>query len=252
MTPLPQRQRGMSILAFIFGLVVGLGLALAIAVYVTKVPVPFIDRGVMASTEQEAEEAERNKNWDPNAGYNQNKNAITLADAPTPAEAPYAPDTEQPSAAPNDAINALLSLQIDKGVIPPAGSSASSRGDGGTKAPVPAPSVSSPAVTVVTPENSQAAPRVPSQALSIVPIGQVRQLLFFVQAGAYNRLQDAEGQRARLAIMGTDTRVTSEVVGGQPVYRVRAGPFKTRAAALATRQRLTDQNVESLVVVVPK
>jgi hypothetical protein len=45
-------------------MIIGLGAALAVAIYVTKVPVPFLNKG---GNNTEAKEAERNKNWDPNA-----------------------------------------------------------------------------------------------------------------------------------------------------------------------------------------
>ena len=41
--------------------------ALAVAVYVTKVPVPFMNKGQSRSAEQDAAEAKKNKDWDPNA-----------------------------------------------------------------------------------------------------------------------------------------------------------------------------------------
>jgi cell division protein FtsN len=54
-------------LGLIVGVVIGLGVALAVAVYVTKVPVPFLNKGPSRSTDQDAAEARRNKDWDPNA-----------------------------------------------------------------------------------------------------------------------------------------------------------------------------------------
>jgi len=60
-------QRGGTIVGFIIGLVVGLGIALVVAVYVTKVPVPFMNKGVIRSPGQDAQEDQKNKNWDPNA-----------------------------------------------------------------------------------------------------------------------------------------------------------------------------------------
>ena len=60
-------QRGGTILGFIIGVLVGLGGALAVAVYVAKVPVPFVNRGQSRTVEQDAEEAKKNKDWDPNA-----------------------------------------------------------------------------------------------------------------------------------------------------------------------------------------
>ena len=60
------RQRGGTIVGFIFGLIVGLGVALAVVVYVMKVPVPFITKGGLRGPEQDAAEAEKNRNWNPN------------------------------------------------------------------------------------------------------------------------------------------------------------------------------------------
>jgi cell division protein FtsN len=61
------RQRGGTVLGFVVGLVVGLGLALAVAVYVTKTPVPFVNKAPSRTAEQDAAEAKKNKDWDPNA-----------------------------------------------------------------------------------------------------------------------------------------------------------------------------------------
>jgi cell division protein FtsN len=62
-----KHQRGGTFLGFIIGVVVGLAAALAVAVYVTKVPVPFMNKGQSRSAEQDAAEAKKNKDWDPNA-----------------------------------------------------------------------------------------------------------------------------------------------------------------------------------------
>ena len=63
----PPLQRGGFITGLVVGLLVGLGVALAVALYVTKTPVPFIDKLPQRTAEQDAAEAEKNKNWDPNA-----------------------------------------------------------------------------------------------------------------------------------------------------------------------------------------
>ena len=61
------QQRGSTLVGFIIGLVVGLGIALGVAIYVTKVPIPFMNKGQSRSADQDAAEAEKNKEWDPNA-----------------------------------------------------------------------------------------------------------------------------------------------------------------------------------------
>ena len=92
-----KQQRGGTLLGLIIGLVIGLGLALAVAVYVTKVPIPFSNKGQSRSTEQDAAEARKNKDWDPNAplyGKNPAK----------PVGAASAPVAEAAAAAPRAAV----------------------------------------------------------------------------------------------------------------------------------------------------
>ncbi|NVO05123.1 MAG: sporulation protein, partial [Rhodoferax sp.] len=88
-----KQQRGGTILGFIIGVVVGLAAALAVAVYVTKVPVPFMNKGQTRSADQDAEEAKKNKDWDPNAplyGKNPVKPPQPSASAPAAAATPAA------------------------------------------------------------------------------------------------------------------------------------------------------------------
>ena len=87
-----KQQRGGTILGFIIGVVVGLGAALAVAVYVTKVPVPFLNKGQSRGADQDAAEAKKNKDWDPNAPLYGKNPAKPAATAPAPAaSAPAAP-----------------------------------------------------------------------------------------------------------------------------------------------------------------
>jgi cell division protein FtsN len=61
------QQRGGTLVGFIIGLVVGLAVALGAAIYVTKMPIPFLTKGQTRSADSDAAEAEKNKDWDPNA-----------------------------------------------------------------------------------------------------------------------------------------------------------------------------------------
>ena len=62
-----QSQRGGTLLGFILGLVIGLTVALGVAMYVTKVPMPFSNKNLSRSAEQDAVEAQKNKDWNPNS-----------------------------------------------------------------------------------------------------------------------------------------------------------------------------------------
>ena len=61
-----QQPRGF-VMGLIVGLLLGLALALGVALYVNKVPAPFVNKVPHRTAEQDAAEAEKNKNWDPNA-----------------------------------------------------------------------------------------------------------------------------------------------------------------------------------------
>ncbi len=62
-----KRQYGGTLLGLVIGLVIGLGLALAVAIYVTKMPIPFVNKNQSRAPDQDAAEAKKNKDWDPNA-----------------------------------------------------------------------------------------------------------------------------------------------------------------------------------------
>ena len=76
--------------------------------------------------------------------------------------------------------------------------------------------------------------------------------VYFVQAGAFTRSDDAEQQRARLALMGQAARITEREQAGRTVYRVRLGPYPTRNEAEALQGRLQEQGIEVQIVRVEK
>lgn len=202
-------QKGGFGVGLIVGLLIGLALALGVALYVTKVPVPFINKVPQRTAEQDAAEAERNKNWDPNAPLG----GKPAARAAAPAAAGAVPATPvapaKATALPATAAAAL-----------PAGSAARPAG----AASVPA-----------------AAPPKTAKAGS-------DPLIYYAQAGAYTRSDDAEAQRAKLALLGLDAKVTERDQSGRTIFRVRTGPFDTRAQAEAVLEKLQAAGVESSLV----
>ena len=69
-----------------------------------------------------------------------------------------------------------------------------------------------------------------------------------VQAGAYGSQSEAEQQKARLALMGLESRIQAREVNGRTMYRVRLGPYAERAQADAVRVKLQDAGIESALV----
>jgi len=72
--------------------------------------------------------------------------------------------------------------------------------------------------------------------------------LYFVQAGAFRSPGDAEAQRARLAMLGMDAKVTEREQAGQPIYRVRMGPFEQKSAADEMVASLSGRGFEAALV----
>ncbi len=199
-------QRGGFVLGLVIGLLIGLAVALGVALYITKTPVPFIDKVPPHSPEQDSAEAERNRNWDPNAPLS-NKISGTVGSAASGAAA-SAPVS--PPAAPS----------------PPPET-------------VPAP--------VATPRPAPANPAaILGGAAASAATGDP--FVYFVQAGAYTRNEDAEQQRARLGLLGQVARIVARDQAGRTVYRVRLGPFDTRDEADALQTNLQGQGVDARIV----
>jgi cell division protein FtsN len=206
-----KQQWGGTILGLIVGVVIGLGLALAVAVYVTKVPVPFLNKGPSRSMDQDAAEARRNKDWDPNAPlYGKN---------PARPGMPVTPDVPDSGEY--------------KGV-PPAVAGIPTPG-----APAPA---ATPATAAPSPDPLGDLARARANASGVDPF------TYFVQVGAYRTANDAESQRARLSLGGIEARVTEREQSGRTVYRVRVGPFNKRDDAELTKEKLESLGMEAALV----
>jgi cell division protein FtsN len=237
-----QIQHGGFALGMVAGLLVGLALALGVALYITKAPIPFVNKVPQRTAEQDTAETERNRSWDPNAplgGKNaprpgaDGSGAGSTAGAPTPV--PSATPSVTPSVLPPGIATAPAVVQ---GTGPAAASPAS--------APTPAKPAKDPAAILAggaaPPTNSPA----PAVVTSTAPA--LEAFVYFVQAGAYSRSEEAEQQRARLALMGQTAKITEREQAGRTMYRVRVGPFASRDPADALQSKLQEQSIESQIV----
>lgn len=211
-------ERGGTIIGFIVGVVVGLGIALAVAVYVTKVPIPFMNKGQSRSADQNAAEAQKNKNWDPNAMlYGKNP-------------APVAPVT--PAASAPDASKAKADAKADGKTDPKAAAKAD---------------------TKATDSKAEVKP-----AVSADPLGDLAKakagasstdaFVYFVQVGAFRNAADAESQRAKLSLTGIETKISEREQSGQTVFRVRVGPFDKKEDADKAKEKMDKSGMETALV----
>ena len=226
------KQFGGTFFGLVLGVLLGLAGALAVAVYVTKVPIPFVDRGIAGDPATEEAEKSRNKDWDPNAslGKVEAPKALDLVKLPEGLDAmPFAPIANTGGASGTD-------IPAPAVIADPLGNLARAKlAEDGAEGEGARPDVSAVAALQVP----------PAQPARDKPTGPP---VFFVQAGAFTDMNEAESQRAKLAIMGVDVRVTGTEKDGITYYRVRSGPYRDRASALAVSKRLTAMDITNGLV----
>jgi cell division protein FtsN len=215
-----QRQRGGTLLGFVLGLVIGLTVALGVAMYVTKVPMPFSNKNQTRSADQDAVEAQKNKDWNPN-GALQSKPAAPAV----PPDAAAAPNT---GAAGGPAT---------AGTPGPAGSSG---------ATPPAANMPAPAVTADPPLAAPAPAATPQPATKAAASSDP--FTYFVQAGAFKSAADADAQKAKLSMMGIEAKVSEREQAGRAIFRVRSGPFDDKEQAEKIKSRLDASGMDAALV----
>lgn len=210
-------QQGGTFLGLIVGLVLGLAIALAVAIYVTKVSIPFSNKAPPAGGELTPEN-DKLKDWNPNAVLQPKPPAPATPEAPSSAAAETA-DTARPggqSPTPAAAVPAPPAVTAD-----PLGDLVRSRSAAGTAAPA-------------------------------TSAGAADPFVYFVQAGAFRTLVEADAQKARLSLLGLEARVSEREQGGRTVFRVRIGSFDDKDGAEKIRARLDSQGIEAVLVRVQK
>ena len=216
-------QRGGFAVGLIVGLLIGLALALVVALYVTKVPIPFVNKVPQRTAEQDAAETQKNKNWDPNSplyGKNPARPGGAASSMPAPLPSVAVP---QPGALPAPAVTGSVTPPVSRASAP-----ASTRDPAAILADKPG------------------APKITSSASGAA--SGADPFSYFVQAGAYGRTEDAEAQRAKLALLGVEGKLTEREQAGRPVYRVRLGPFDKKGDADAAKEKLGAAGIEAALV----
>lgn len=71
---------------------------------------------------------------------------------------------------------------------------------------------------------------------------------YVVQVGAYRSQAEADGQKAKMVLMGLDAKVSEREQAGRTVYRVRLGPFDDKGAAERVQAKLESARIENTLV----
>lgn len=201
-------EKGGFLLGLIVGLLLGLAGALGVALYITKTPVPFLNKVPQRTAEQDAAEAARNKDWNPNAalaGKSANKAASGVVESGKPAGA-----TPPSATAPTAAATSPKTV---------------------------------PAIAPVA-----AAPAADQSSAAASGLAGVDHPIYFVQVGAFNKPEEAETQHAKVAMLGFGAKVYEREQSGRIVYRVRVGPFDSKEEAETQRKKIEATGVVTVLV----
>ena len=272
------RQRGGTFLGIIVGVLAGLAAALAVAIYVAKVPTPFTNQNQSRTSSQDEAEARRNENWDPNAPLRGKRPSTTgtvggvvppaVAPEPEPVVPPEpadaSPERPEPAVAERDRDAERRAEQerqaeaqrreAERRQVAAEQRRAEQRQAEAERRRTQ-PAQSSDPLGDLARERAGAsggsttvAARTAAPAAADAGPAGSDPFTYFVQAGAFRTSDDAEAQRARLALMGVNARVTERELSGRTVYRVRVGPFNQKAGADRAKAQLDSAGVESALV----
>jgi cell division protein FtsN len=241
-------QRGGTVLGFIVGVLVGLAGALGVAVYVTKVPVPFVDRVISRKASEDVAEAERNKNWNPNAALGGKPAKLAT---PPEGEAPAAdaaPTEDKPAKKGKDGKEGKEGKVTD-----------APKSEAETPVPAPAKEAKADAPKGKTYSSDPLGDMVQSKAqgksvatapadAKALAAATAEPFTYFVQVGAFRTPEDAQAQRAKLALMGLDAKVSEREQAGRTVYLVRLGPYEHLTDAERMKDNLSPSGLDTALV----
>lgn len=217
------RQRGSTLTGLIIGLIVGLGIAVAVALTITKGASPFTDKTVKAGRPADPAPGQAQ---DPNKPMYANRDAAREANKEITEKAAARsgganPDTPAPAPAkPADAD--------------PLGQAIAAMKD-------PAPARVEPKPETRVASTAPAATPAPAAAAA-------GEYVYYLQAGAFRDLSDAEATRAKLALLGFEATISDRTSDSGVLHRVRLGPYNQAEAMNKARAKLLDSGVDVAIV----
>ena len=215
-----RRQQGNTLVGIIIGLVIGLGIAVVVALVITKGASPFTDKSGKAG---KSAEPTAGQIADPNKPMYGNKEAAKEAARdfsrePREIVAPAPSTAQQPKAPPPDALQELIGTLKDK----------------------PAPKT--PAAAAPAP---QAKADVKAEAKADAASDK---WIYYLQAGAFHDMSDAESTRGKLALLGFEAAISDRSTDAGVLHRVRIGPFNQLEAMNRARTKLSENGIDVAVV----
>jgi cell division protein FtsN len=215
------RQRGSTLTGLIIGLIVGLGIAVAVALTITKGASPFTDKTVKAGRPADPAPGQAQ---DPNKPMYANRDAARVANKEI---------TEKAAARSGGSDAAPAPAPAKPADADPLGQAIAAMKD-----PAPARVEPKPETRVAS-----AAP-----AATPAPAAAAGEYIYYLQAGAFRDLSDAEATRAKLALLGFEAAISDRTSDSGVLHRVRIGPYNQVEAMNKARAKLLDSGVDVAIV----
>ena len=96
----------------------------------------------------------------------------------------------------------------------------------------------------------------PTEAAKKDPIGSIATQTqgpeYWIQTGAFRNQDEAQKQKATLAMQGLEAMVSEREVDGSLLWRVRVGPFRSQDEVVQNRARLQSAGISSTVIRINK
>jgi cell division protein FtsN len=217
------RQRGNTLTGVIIGLIVGLVIAVAVALLITKGATPFTDKSGKAG---KMGDPSPDQIADPNKPMYGNKEAARQANKEVAAK------TRQ-----DDPLgDAVKAMDAAPAAAPVAGAAAP---DAAAKPPLA--EVKPAADPAKVADASNVAPK------PVAPEG-AEQVTYYLQAGAFREIDDAENTRAKLALLGFEASISEKPNESGVLHRVRVGPFPQVESMNKARAKLIDSGIDVAIV----
>jgi cell division protein FtsN len=226
------RMHGGTLLGFMLGLVIGLGVAVIVAIFVTRAPVPFMNKTNKAA-ERVLEGRANSDLPDPNKSMYGKQRQANPGSAPGSA-APSSNDTPPGAPAPS------------MPTPPPVASPDATAGSSGLGGILSKDSTPPPVVAAPTPPSGSKDPI--SDAINSNTSSVEDRTSYQLQAGAFRQQEDAESMKAKLSLLGYESRILNAQVNGETLYRVRVGPFKQFEDMNKAKGRMSENRIEVTVI----
>lgn len=83
-------------------------------------------------------------------------------------------------------------------------------------------------------------------------VGQAKTASYILQAGSFREFKDADSLRAKLALMGIESKVEKAKVGNVVWNRVKMGPYTQMTSVSTIRGRLRENGIDVIVMEIGK